>query len=434
MTVWRHSIPSIVVVEKKGEEPFAHVWSRPHTCHETPEVLEKMYWREEKGNPRAERTAPVERCGVCKLVEWAWQQCWAWLDTHKWVAAKDDDGKRRGGKWVEVAKGKGEGLDPCATVFDLTGDDERERTLVHLGGLCGLFGRKEIPDDLEKALKARGIFVKDAWKEKIVAKPMSVMLIVANDKPENGVVISEETKELGEKMKEKIVEMLDGQDMDIQKRPYCMRWSYDRSAQMGKQYKVTPMLKIKPTSRVLGLIRGEAPDLDDVTEPFNQQQMRATLERHCKLEGVPWAELFPSSEQEKKWAAEAAEDAEAADDEPEEDDSADDDEDEVAEDGADEKEDGADFDDDGDELVACVECEKPMKLKLSTCPSCGADQEANAEDDEAEEEAEEEKPPPRTRAEAKGAAKTPPRKGAAKAPPRGDDGDPADVDDDEAPF
>jgi len=435
MTVWRHPFPMLIAVEDKNTgTKVLHVWGRNHTCHETEDVLEKTYHRETKGDPSSAREAPPERCGLCKTAEYLWQQCWLWLSLHRWVADKDEDSGKElvSGKWVlnkagKAAKEKGKplGLDPCAVLFKFISEaDDDENTTIHVGGFCGLFGRDDLPKDLTKAMTAAKIRVKEAWKEKVMVKPMSVMCVVDNDKPEKGVQISEETKELGEKVKEKITEVWEGSEVDIQRRPYAIRWSYDRSKTMGKQYTATPMMKLKPDARILSAIRSDAPDLSSVETPFNQQQFRALFERHAKIKEIPWDELFPSKEQEKKWAEEDAE-AEAAateerpaktkkrrsaeDEEPDADDEDDDseEEDDGDDDDSDEEED-IEEDDDGEELVACDKCKKPHKLSATKCPHCGHVYEV--EEDEEEEE-EEEPAQPRSRSEAK---KTAAKKTAAK--------------------
>ncbi len=436
LTVWRHPFPMIIVVEdKKTRTKVAHVWSRNQTCHETEDVLGKMYWRETKGDPTSARTAPPERCGMCKFAEWCWQQCWLWLSLHRWAAEKTEDGEETAaGKWVlnkagKAAKeaGKPLGLDPCSVLFKFTSEaDSSENTTLHVGGFCGLFGRKDedMPADLSKAMLAHKIRASEAWKENCMVKARSVMCVVDNDAPEKGVQISEETKDIGEKVKEEITKVWEGSEIDIQKRPYCIRWNYDRSKGMSKQYWASAMMKIKPDPRILKAIRGEAPDLSNIKEPFNQQSMRAIFERHCKVEGVPWDDLFPSREQEKKWSAEDEAEAKKArrpvadddeDEAPEEDDAEEEDEDseDEEEDSDDEDEDDEDVetDDEGEELVKCDSCGKPHKISAAKCPHCGHKYDV---EEEPEDEEEEDKPRVRTRAEAKAAAK---KKASAKVPP-----------------
>lgn len=391
MTAWRHGFPIYHVVEKDGTK-LKHVYGRQHTCHETEDVLDKMYWRTERGVAESARDTPPERCGMCKFDEWLWQQCWAWINSHDW----DDKEKC----WVETKKGKGEGIDPCATIFHFVSeasDDENVR--IHAGGYCGLFNRDDLPDDLKKAMAYNKIRQSETWKENCKSKAKSVICVVDNDKPGDGVVVAEEAKELGEKVKKEIIRVLKSQEIDIQRKPYCIRWEYDRSKKMGEQYSATGMMMIQPTPRILKMIRSaEEPDLSSITEPFDQQTMRAWHEQHCKLEkgSVPWGEFFPTKEQEKEWREQDKRDEEeAAASEEEHDDSSTGDHDE--DDGRNDDEDsGGGGDEDGD-MVACDNCGKPMNIEASECPHCHHKYDVETEDKPAPEP---EKPKLKTRAEA----------------------------------
>jgi len=455
LTVWRHSFPMLIVVEdKKKGVSVTHVWSRNHTCHEEDVVLDKLYWRETKGDPSSARSFPPERCGICKFAEYLWQESWRWLNLHRWIADKDESGEAKvTGKWALNKEGKAAaekkkplGIDPCTVVFKFVSEaDDDENTTLHAGGICGLFGRDELPDDLAKAMAAAKIRKTEAWKENAMVKPKSVMCVVDNDKPEKGVQISEETKELGEKVKEEITKVWDGSEIDIQRKPYCIKWNYDRSKQMGKQYTATAVMKIKPDARILAAIRGDAPDLSHIEDPFNQQTLRSILERHAKVEGIPWDTIFPSREQEKKWAEEdeaAAKKGPSDDDEDEGDGDAEGEDEEESEDDdteSDDDDDDVEKDADGEELVGCDECGKPHKISAKKCPHCGHKYEVE-EEPEDEEPA---KPPMRSRSEAKKTAtstKAEPKKTSskkAKAEPEPEEADDEDDDgdqDDEIPF
>lgn len=432
MAVWQHPFATLVPVKKDGAETV-HVWTKKYTCHETEDVLEQMYFREEKGEPSSARKKPPERCGMCKLIEWVWLQCWAWLDSHEW----------KGDGWVETKKGKGRGVDPCARMFRFTSEaDDRENVTIHAGGFCGLFGRKELPDDLVAAMKHAKISPKDAWKVSSVVKPQSVLCVVNADAPADGVQISVETKELGEKVKEEITRVYKSLEVDVQRQPFCIRWEYDKSAQMGKMYKATAMMKIKPSPRVLELLRGPAPNLSQLETPFNQQLLRSTMERHCLLEKgtVPWSTLFPTKEQEKAWQEE--DEADAAGDHGDTLDDADRiDADRVVDDRDSDVEGDNPADDeddeDDDEQVACDDCGKPMAMTDAACPHCGKKYDVE-EDPEPE-------PEPKTKIRSRAdalAAKSKSKGGDAgkskpKPAPEREPGDDSDLDDnqgDEIPF
>lgn len=482
LTVWRHPFPVLQSVDdKRSGTKVMHVWGRGHTCHETEAVLDKMYWREVKGDPSSARDTPPERCGMCKMAEYLWQAAWRWIKLHDWVIdgkaveddADDDDGDdadgddadapANKGKWVLNKKGelaqkknKSVGIDPTAILFDFISEaDDSENTRIRVGGFCGLWGRDKLPKKLLCAMAASGIRQKVAWKENCMVKPKSVMCVLDNAKPEKGILISEETKELGEKVKEEITKVWDGSEIDIQKKPFAIRWTYDRAKPMNKQYTATAVMKLKPDGRILKAIRGDAPDLTSITTPFNQQAMRANMERHCKIKSLPWDKFFPSKDQEKQWetddkaeeaANRAAEEAEARgedtddDTETKVDDDADDAE-TKADDDVEADDDDVETDGDGEELVECDKCKKPHKISATQCPHCkhkyDVEEEPEADDDDAEEEADEPEPPKKpvkTRTEAKKekeAKGTKAKKPAPEPEPDADDDDGEGSDDDD---
>lgn len=427
MTIWRHSFPTTVVMEdKETKEKVAHIWSKKYTCHESEDVLDAMWFRD---RDTGERKNPPKRCGLCKFNEWLWQQVKLWMDTHEW-----DEEKKA---WKETKKGGGKGIDPCRTAFKFVSEaKEEENITLHVAGICGIFGKKDPNPDLVEAMKASKIRGTEAWKENTLVKAEYVMCIVNNDKPGDGVQIAIETKGLGEKVKEVIAKVYKSQDINIQKTPYCIRWEFDKKAEFSKMYDATAMMKIQPSPRILKLIRGEAPDLTQIKEPFNQQTMRAILEKHCLLKNVPWDDIFPSKDEEKVWEkednAEAAKDA--ADDEETEEESDDnaDEESTVTDDDEDEDE---DEDDEKGEKVACDECGKAILMSDAKCPHCGHEYEVAAAEEE------EEEPPKKLRSRAdiakeKEKAATPPAKKAAakKAVKKKAEEEDEDDEDSEIPF
>lgn len=409
MAVYRHQIPQVVIVKDRDtRDPVKRVFSKSFVCHETESVLEGQYFRD---RDTGERKHKPDRCGVCKLVEWCWQQSNVFEET------RDDK--------------KPNGLRFTTPIFKFEGDLPDETAVLHVGGVANLFN-KDLNDAQKKDMKDAHIRVSDAWKENAWAKCQYVMRIVDDAHPELGVQTAVEASSLGDKVKEKLNDELDN-DVDIQRSPYCIKWVYDeKQTDLNKKYKAVVLRKKHITPRILKLIRGPVEDLsEDLTTPFNQQSLRATLERHCLLPKgtVPWDEIFPTPEQEKKWALEdeAEEKAAAAEvpdddevdtsgseegtklsprrlrdeDEEDEDDEEKEDEDDEEEDEDEEEKEDDEEDEDEDEdkeMAECVECHKPMLMSASKCPHCGAEY----DEDEAEEEA---KPPPKmkSRGESRGA-------------------------------
>jgi hypothetical protein len=379
--VWRHPIPTIIAVEdKKTREKKLHVWSRDYTCHEIDSTLSHRF-REEKGNPLSAREKPYERCGVCKFTEHVWLECWRWLETHAWDP--------KGGQWVENKKGGGKGIDPCSVALSFVSQaDPKENTDIRAAHLCGLsrMDEKNLPDDLLAAFKKNDVRRDFAFKEDIRAQAKSIMSVVDANHPEHGVRIAEERGSLGEAVKEVIVTTIESLGIDIQKKPYRVRWKYDKSNGFDAYEAVAVFVDAetkKPlvmTDRIRNLITdpASAPDLSDIERPFNQQTMRAVFEKHCQLKNVPWDAIFPSRQQEAAWKAEDEEAARQeggslpSAEEPTSTSS------HVEHDGTDEapadEEDGIERDADGIELVQCAKeeggCGKAMRITDPICPHC----------------------------------------------------------------
>jgi hypothetical protein len=410
LAIWRHQFPTYVVVDdKESKEKVKHVFSKKYVCHEDESVLEHP-WRDKVTE---EREKPPQRCALCKFADYLWMQIVAWVDTHVW-----DDAKKA---WKEKKAGKGKGIDPCALLFEFESEAKAsENVSMYAGGFCNYFGKKELPTDVAKAMKVNKILGNEVWKQNCNVKCESVMCVVNNDDVAAGVQIAVEAQALGDAVKKEIQRVWKSNEINIQKQPYVIEWGYDEKESFSKKYAATSKLKVKPSERVLKLIRGEAPDLTELKKPFNQQQMRLTFEKHCLLSDVPWDEIFPSKEQEKKWAEEdaAANERDEDEDESEESDESSDDEggddaesDDDAEDSDDEdekpkaktskpakkKDDDEESEDSDEEMVACDECGKAMKLSATKCPHCG--HKYSEDEEEPEEEAEEEKPKLKSRAE-----------------------------------
>lgn len=374
IAVWRHAIPQLVVKEDRDtKESITHVWTKNLVCHEDTSVLESQYFRDKD---TGERKKPPERCGVCKLIEWAYQQALLFEETR--------DTK------------KPKGLSAVTPLFHFEGDDPAETTTLHIGGICNLFGRDDLSDALKEDMAKAKISPRKEWMQNALAKCNYAMFVVDNDHPDNGVQIAVEAGLLGDKVKEVMETELEKNDIDIQVQPYCMQWEYfDKEKNFQKKYKASVLRKVRATGRVLELIRNsELPELpEDLRVPFNQDAIRASLERKCVLPNhetiIPWDELFPSKEQTIAWAKadaleaerakkvaedEAAAEAKAVKSKPAK--SAD--EDDADEDDADEDDDDTDDEDDADdadeeeEKIACDDCKKPMSIDDTECKHCGA--------------------------------------------------------------
>lgn len=403
MEVFRHGLPMVTVkVDKDTREKVTRVFGKKFVCHETTQTLEGQHFRDRE---TGDRKHPIERCGLCKLVEWCYQQAILFEETR--------DTK------------KPKGLSFVTPIFKFEGDDPKETQVLHVGGIAGLFN-KELTDAQKEELKASKISAQKYWqfKENMWAKSEYAMIVVDNAHIESGLQIAVEGAGLGSKVKKAIEDEFEN-GVDIQKTPYLIKWKYfEKESNPNDKYQALVLRKEKPSGRVLALIRGDVPDLpEDLTTPFNQQSIRATLERHCLLPKgvVPWDEFFPTKEQSAEWAKQdAAAAAKAAQMEAEE-------QEHDREEEGEPSDDEGEFDEDGEELFECsnAACKKPVKLTDKSCPHCGEVFEVDEDDaKEPEPEPEPEKPKMRSRSEAKAAAA---KKTTARAKTE-------EVDPDEVPF
>lgn len=357
LATYRHSFPIPTMVKDKDDKSkqVKRIFSKTFVCHETEATLEGQYFRDRDTGARKH---PIERCGACKLVEWCYQQA-VLFEEH------------RGSK-------KPKGLSFTTPIFRFESEDEpNDNITLHIGGIANLFG-KDLTDAQKKDLKESKIRLSGdngAWRENAWAKCQYGMFVVDNANVDDGVQLAVEAGTLGDEIKRVLNDELDN-NLDIQKMPYCIRWEYYKNeADLKKKYKARPLRTMKPSARIMKLISGEAPTYpEDLTEPFNQQTLRAILERACILPKgvVPWDELFPTKEQSAKWAKE---DAEAAAEEEDEDEEEEEEETPARSrtKGGDDEDEDDDADEDEDEEFACDndDCDQIVKASDTECPKCG---------------------------------------------------------------
>lgn len=405
---WMHNLPYIRVMEDKkdrSKKAVAHVYSQNYVCHEEESVLEQQYFRHDD----ASRKNPPKRCGICKLLEWCYQQA----NLFEEILDEKDDLKAQldastlskadfGTAMKEIKARPEQGINFVTPLFKFEGDVADETRVIYLGGICNLFKTDKFTDRQTKAVSDAGIVIggkTGAWRDKALAQQHFLMTVVNHDRPEDGVQITNEKGSLGDKTKKALEDAVKQMDREYDVDPFCIEWSFNsKEKDMNKMYDAVSMFTLKPGDRILPLITGEAPDLTPHLEKFNQQSVRATLEKHCLLEDgvVPWDDLFPTAEQSKAWAAEDEERA-AAEGE------GGDDEDPFAAPRAG----GTPAADEDDEEVACDDCKKPMKASASVCPHCGKKYDVGDGDDDDGDKQDSEPPPPqpppakglRTRAE-----------------------------------
>jgi hypothetical protein len=342
---YRHNIPTLIPWEDRDtRKKEMRVWGRKYVCPEESGVLAEQHFYEDK--KKGIRTTPPAWCGVCKMIEWARMEALAFERTRK----------------KEVHRG----IELTKRVFDFKGDRDAEHKIIRLGGMCNLFGWKDLKPSAQSAMKAANDppIYKGGWDQNFMAKPEYGFFIVPDDDPDHGIRFSPESGGLGQAFQKKLKELMEN-GTDPSKTPIGLRWKYnDKAPSFNEIYTVSSYaeddgrLKV-PSKRIRQLIESDKlpPIPKDFTESFNQITMRMMLEQHCTLDvpkgDIPWDKFFPSKAAIQKRAKMEESSAPTPEvrskkEEPEE------------------------------EEFACDACEKPVKASEPKCPHCGHEFEVDA--------------------------------------------------------
>lgn len=385
LAIWRHPIPTIVDITK-DEKTTRRVFPKSYTCPEYEELLAKQYFRDEHG----ERQDPPRKCGVCKLIDWFYEQCLLF----------DSTKGKKGICWTDK-------------VFHFEADDSKETKTLRAGGICGLFNERDMEDERLEQLKRAKINLREDWAQNMHAKMQYAFCVVNNDDVDAGVQIATESKALGDAVKTVIRKTKKAKGAEAGSyalNPYPIEWEFDKTKQFSAMYDATRLEDVEITSKIRKLIVTDPPpDLSEITKPLNQKIVRLALEEACLIKGVPWDELFtPSKEDDDEEEEKPAKRSAKAEPESERRPAAKAKKDPEPEDA----------------LVECDECGKPMKLSASKCPHCGAKYDVAAEEPAPP------PPPPMRKRSEKAATKPATRKDLESSRNVGGD----DPDDDSMPF
>jgi hypothetical protein len=323
--LWRHGgIPRVVTREKDGEQQV-ELWGGQWVCHENESVLRRQYRRNKEG----QREIPPKACPLCKLIE----------VVHDQVGASTLD-------WTQP-------------IFQFDADDESKSLTIHAGGLYNAYGAK-LSDAQKAELKKAKISPFEAWKENACAKASYLFCVVDQEAPEDGVQIAIETGSLGDKVKSVIsdaMESLGREEGNPIIHPYAIQWEYrEEEPKFGDKYHARRMERFKLTPQVKDLIVGPAPDISRDVRPFNATQMRALLEQHA-LVSFPWDQIFdaPADDVEVEEVPQKRAVAKAP----------------VKPKAPEPKASKPKIEEASDDMVACDECDAPMKETDPKCKKCG---------------------------------------------------------------
>jgi len=334
--VWSHSWPRVDPGRAKDGKPATpRVRTSRFNCIEREAVLKKQRYRIDETDARE---FPPLTCPLCRTIEWVRAQIHA---------------KRL--SWVE----------PLFS-FD-AGDPEADPTVILAGGWCGLFqkAKEKYSHDELVELKRAGVARDEAFMMNGYARLQYLLRVIPHADPGEAAVLAYEAQALGDKLKKVIRTRMEDlkEKGDPRTYPVAFRWKYDENENFSDRYDVLAVTSLAITPEVRAAMDAAPPSIEEQLAPGNVRLLRASMEEHCLIQGVPWDELFGP--------AERALDEQAGDEPAEEGD----DGGYLARDPAPSKSVSAPTPappGDDDSMVACDACGTAMPVTEFDCPKCGA--------------------------------------------------------------
>lgn len=272
LALWRHPMPMIEVREIKPQngQPFTRreIWNKQLVCHEPEKVLQNWFKRSKETDLRE---YPPTKCGICLLSEYV----------RTWVLGGELD-------WLEP-------------LFKWDGENDKGAVtrVLRAGAMYGAFSSKKLSEDEIKEMTAVGIYQNEAFMHTVAAKCNYAFAVVNADDPGAGCTISIESVSLGDAIKKVIHDQrtsLGKDEGDPFKNPYGIRWNNNPNAKkIQDRYTANPLMRLTPTPEIRDLITGDPPRMDHYSDPFDPRIVRAELEEHCLIDGIPWDSFFPKS-------------------------------------------------------------------------------------------------------------------------------------------
>lgn len=264
--LWNHNWPRVITVQdRETRDDKLIVVSSRFVCHDPETLARKARYTDDDGR----REHPPLVCPMDFMLDW--------------VAGEIADGR----------------LDWCAPVFEMKCDDEERCVVLHAGGMIGLYGKRDLTKDQRREMKAAGISMKTAWREKAAVRCQYLMQVVDVADPSAGVVKALEAGDLGDKMKNEIRSEIKkrGERGNPALNPYPILWEYNEAEeQFAKKYSVTALSDERPSAAVMKVLRGPKLDLSSDIAPGNCLQLRTEMEAHCVLSGMPFDKFFAEAE------------------------------------------------------------------------------------------------------------------------------------------
>jgi len=272
---WAHSFWHITKKRERGGDEVDVVKSYRWICHEREIILRKQRFRDDEIGHKpydlvgdGSREYPPEICPMCILIEMLRDQ---------------------------VRAGR---LPWTSPLFEWSLKDDSE--VVTVGGFCGLFSRpkNDYTDEQRKEMHKAGIEQDEIFMENAAAKCDYIMRVVDDSNPDDGIVIAPVADTLGRRIQKAYKDRIESSKGAFvpSRDPMCMRWKFDDSKTFEKKYDLVPLIEAKPSEEILEALATDLPSIDDMLAPGNVATLRAQMEKHCLLKGVPWDQVFDRAE------------------------------------------------------------------------------------------------------------------------------------------
>lgn len=309
LLVQQHDLPQIVEGKDDDGDRVLKLYNRSFNCTE-PEAV--ILDQNERSRDTGARDLPPEKCPICKAVEWIFQR---------------------------VRDGKVDWLAPAFRWENP--QDDKKSTVLHAGGLTGIFGWKKMENQadfikhavgekrwkelrvetdtdqdvkvVKRSLKKAEIRLDEAFKEDLRAKLQYAFCTLDEKDLSKGLEVTIERVSLGDKCKVIFGDEIrknGKEDGHPHHSPYLFEWTYAKTDGAGKKLLGSEMYQAVrvyekgkpavPSDAVRKILEGDFPDMQGLKRAPRWSDLRKNLEGHCLIKGVPWDEFFAGLKDEER--------------------------------------------------------------------------------------------------------------------------------------
>ncbi len=264
--VWSHRWFMIGRDKKTGDDRIRFL---RFNSYEDESIIRKRFARRRDGTLEV----PPVACPFAKTLEWVWQA---------------------------IESGAIGIADEVFRIGMDDGDADDEGKILHAGGFCGYFSRKDLDERQKKQIRSAGVRLNDAWMENCQPTLQYIFRVVVDDRPEDGCLIALEKQALGDKLKKVIndrQEDVGKEKGDPFKYPYAFRWAFDERKQFSDKYDVKAITSLELTDELKEVFEQEPPSVDELLKMSDLTELRMSFEQFwCHDVIPPWDELFADAE------------------------------------------------------------------------------------------------------------------------------------------